>query len=201
MVVNSEGGDFDEDDDDGDPDENASDINSPAAPRETATPAAPGTVLKKKREILAENAEARTTDEKRYSHKFAGVKERKGSGRIVCLPPPHRKCALSPGHQRGQAACAQTCLEVCRADFLKKKTHVPYPPPLSPSPPSIPSVSMNAVKRKLAFLCSCGVLNFPLHAQPLTTTTEKFKPTLLTHSPGKIKKKKSCLSPPLPVLF
>lgn len=44
MVVNSEGGDFDEDDDDGDPDENASDINSPAAPRETATPAAPGTV-------------------------------------------------------------------------------------------------------------------------------------------------------------
>ncbi|XP_056884416.1 chromodomain-helicase-DNA-binding protein 3 isoform X6 [Takifugu flavidus] len=41
MVVNSEGGDFDEDDDDGDPDENASDINSPAAPRETATPAAP----------------------------------------------------------------------------------------------------------------------------------------------------------------
>ncbi|XP_073330820.1 chromodomain-helicase-DNA-binding protein 3 isoform X2 [Pagrus major] len=42
MVVNSEGGDFDEeDDDDGDLDENASDINSPAAPRETATPAAP----------------------------------------------------------------------------------------------------------------------------------------------------------------
>ena len=46
MVVNSEGGDFDEEDDDGDPDENASDINSPAAPRETATPAAPGTVKK-----------------------------------------------------------------------------------------------------------------------------------------------------------
>ncbi len=47
MVVNSEGGDFDEeDDDDGDLDENASDINSPAAPRETATPAAPGTVKK-----------------------------------------------------------------------------------------------------------------------------------------------------------
>ncbi|XP_076016195.1 chromodomain-helicase-DNA-binding protein 3 isoform X6 [Genypterus blacodes] len=42
MVVNSEGGDFDEeDDDDGDLDENASDINSPAAPRETAPPAAP----------------------------------------------------------------------------------------------------------------------------------------------------------------
>ncbi|KAJ4948480.1 hypothetical protein JOQ06_020014 [Pogonophryne albipinna] len=40
MVVNSEGGDFDEEDDEGDPD--ASDINSPAAPRETATPAAPG---------------------------------------------------------------------------------------------------------------------------------------------------------------
>ncbi|XP_031145676.1 chromodomain-helicase-DNA-binding protein 3 isoform X5 [Sander lucioperca] len=40
MVVNSEGGDFDEDDD-RDLDENASDINSPAAPRETATPAAP----------------------------------------------------------------------------------------------------------------------------------------------------------------
>lgn len=48
MVVNSEGGDFDEeDDDDGDLDENASDINSPAAPRETATPAAPGTVKEK----------------------------------------------------------------------------------------------------------------------------------------------------------
>uniref|UniRef100_A0A673B639 Chromodomain helicase DNA binding protein 3 n=1 Tax=Sphaeramia orbicularis TaxID=375764 RepID=A0A673B639_9TELE len=39
MVVNSEGGDFDEEDDDGDPDENASDIQSPAAPRETATAA------------------------------------------------------------------------------------------------------------------------------------------------------------------
>lgn len=71
MVVNSEGGDFDEeDDDDGDPDENASDINSPAAPRETATPAAPGTV--KKREILADNAEARTSDETHYSSKFGG---------------------------------------------------------------------------------------------------------------------------------
>ncbi|XP_048883208.1 LOW QUALITY PROTEIN: chromodomain-helicase-DNA-binding protein 3 [Brienomyrus brachyistius] len=41
MVVNSEGGDFDEEEDDGDLDENASDINSPAAPRETATRAAP----------------------------------------------------------------------------------------------------------------------------------------------------------------
>ncbi|XP_043954188.1 chromodomain-helicase-DNA-binding protein 3 [Gambusia affinis] len=42
MVVNSEGGDFDEEDneDDGELDENASDINSPAAPRETATPPA-----------------------------------------------------------------------------------------------------------------------------------------------------------------
>ncbi|XP_008433720.2 chromodomain-helicase-DNA-binding protein 3 isoform X4 [Poecilia reticulata] len=42
MVVNSEGGDFDEEDDedDGALDENASDINSPAAPRETATPPA-----------------------------------------------------------------------------------------------------------------------------------------------------------------
>ncbi|XP_023804795.1 chromodomain-helicase-DNA-binding protein 3 isoform X5 [Oryzias latipes] len=41
LVVNSEGGDFDEEDDDGDLNENASDINSPAAPRETATVAAP----------------------------------------------------------------------------------------------------------------------------------------------------------------
>lgn len=50
MVVNSEGGDFDEDEDDGEPlDENASDINSPAALRETATPAAPGTVPEKKK--------------------------------------------------------------------------------------------------------------------------------------------------------
>lgn len=39
-VVHSEGGDFDEEDDEGDLDENASDINSPAAPRETATAAA-----------------------------------------------------------------------------------------------------------------------------------------------------------------
>ncbi|XP_064184930.1 chromodomain-helicase-DNA-binding protein 3 isoform X2 [Anguilla rostrata] len=39
MVVNSEGGDFDEED--GDLEENASDINSPVAPRETATRAAP----------------------------------------------------------------------------------------------------------------------------------------------------------------
>lgn len=80
MVVNSEGGDFDEeDDDDGDPDENASDINSPAAPRETATPAAPGTV-KKKREILADNAEARTSDE-HYSNKFGG-----GEAGRLCPP-------------------------------------------------------------------------------------------------------------------
>ncbi|XP_028856900.1 chromodomain-helicase-DNA-binding protein 3 isoform X3 [Denticeps clupeoides] len=44
MLANSEGGDFDEEDDDdgdGDLDENASDINSPAAPRETAAVAAP----------------------------------------------------------------------------------------------------------------------------------------------------------------
>uniref|UniRef100_A0A6Q2X3Y5 DNA helicase n=1 Tax=Esox lucius TaxID=8010 RepID=A0A6Q2X3Y5_ESOLU len=42
MLVNSEGGDFDEEEeDDGDLDENASDINSPAAPQETATLAAP----------------------------------------------------------------------------------------------------------------------------------------------------------------
>ncbi|XP_009301392.1 chromodomain-helicase-DNA-binding protein 3 isoform X1 [Danio rerio] len=41
-AVNSEGGDFDEEEeDDGDLDENASDINSPAAPRETAARAAP----------------------------------------------------------------------------------------------------------------------------------------------------------------
>lgn len=100
MVVNSEGGDFDEDDDDGDPDENASDINSPAAPRETATPAAPGTVSKK-REILADNAEARTTDEKRYSNKFGREKGREADGLCVCpvppSPPPQRKSALSPG--------------------------------------------------------------------------------------------------------
>lgn len=42
MLVNSKGGDFDEEEDDGDLDENASDINSPAAPQETATLAAPG---------------------------------------------------------------------------------------------------------------------------------------------------------------
>ncbi|KAF5905416.1 chromodomain-helicase-DNA-binding protein 3 isoform X3, partial [Clarias magur] len=42
MAVNSEGGDFDEEEeDDGELDENASDINSPAAPRETAALAAP----------------------------------------------------------------------------------------------------------------------------------------------------------------
>lgn len=40
-AVNSEGGDFDEEEDDGDLDENASDINSPAAPTETAARAAP----------------------------------------------------------------------------------------------------------------------------------------------------------------
>ncbi|XP_060797598.1 chromodomain-helicase-DNA-binding protein 3 isoform X2 [Neoarius graeffei] len=42
MAVNSEGGDFDEEEeDDGELDENASDINSPAAPRETAALTAP----------------------------------------------------------------------------------------------------------------------------------------------------------------
>lgn len=45
MVVNFEGGDFDEEEeDDRELDENASDINSPAAPRETAAAAAPGTI-------------------------------------------------------------------------------------------------------------------------------------------------------------
>lgn len=45
MAVNSEGGDFDEEEeDDGELDENASDINSPAAPREIAALSAPGTV-------------------------------------------------------------------------------------------------------------------------------------------------------------
>lgn len=45
MAVNSEGGDFDEEEeDDGELDENASDINSPVALRETAAAAAPGTV-------------------------------------------------------------------------------------------------------------------------------------------------------------
>lgn len=67
MVVNSEGGDFDEEDDDGDLDENASDINSPAAPRETATPAAPGTVKNGK---LADRSGARTRN-KKYTHSRA----------------------------------------------------------------------------------------------------------------------------------
>lgn len=62
MVVNSEGGDFDEEDDDGDLDENASDINSPAAPRETATAAAPGTVRK-----LADKSGARTANKNTLS--------------------------------------------------------------------------------------------------------------------------------------
>lgn len=66
-VVNSEGGDFDEEDDDGDLDENASDINSPAAPRETATPAAPGTVKNGK---LADRSGARTRN-KKYTHSRA----------------------------------------------------------------------------------------------------------------------------------
>ncbi|KAI5609911.1 chromodomain-helicase-DNA-binding protein 3 isoform X1, partial [Silurus asotus] len=45
MAVNSEGGDFDEEDEDeGELDENASDINSPAAPRETAALTAPDDV-------------------------------------------------------------------------------------------------------------------------------------------------------------
>lgn len=68
MVVNSEGGDFDEeDDDDGDLDENASDINSPAAPRETATPAAPGTVKQERGEEKKKNW--RTSRERAFRNK------------------------------------------------------------------------------------------------------------------------------------
>lgn len=67
MVVNSEGGDFDEEDDDGggggDLDENASDINSPAAPRETAAAAAPGTVSE---DGPADESEARTRTAKTH---------------------------------------------------------------------------------------------------------------------------------------
>lgn len=73
MVVNSEGGDFDEEDDDGDLDENASDINSPAAPRETATPAAPGTVKEK----LADKSGARAhTKLKKPTFLVGGERER-----------------------------------------------------------------------------------------------------------------------------
>lgn len=65
MLANSEGGDFDEEEeDDGDLDENASDINSPAAPRETATLAAPGTVG-----TLAKDSGARTQNTNTFSHK------------------------------------------------------------------------------------------------------------------------------------
>lgn len=77
MVVNSEGGDFDEedDDDDGDLDGNASDINSPAAPRETATAAAPGTVREKEEEKVADKSH-----QQEEKHKF--VEQKKG---VACL--------------------------------------------------------------------------------------------------------------------
>lgn len=88
MVVNSEGGDFDEeDDDDGDPDENASDINSPAAPRETATPAAPGTVKKKGKYW-------RTTRKRVPQMKTTIAINWVQGDQAGCVPP--RKSALSP---------------------------------------------------------------------------------------------------------
>ncbi|XP_061093053.1 chromodomain-helicase-DNA-binding protein 3 isoform X3 [Conger conger] len=64
MVVNSEGGDFDEED--GDLDENASDINSPVAPRETATRAAPD-----------ECEEGETSDRDKTTKKKRGPKKKK----------------------------------------------------------------------------------------------------------------------------
>ncbi|XP_007248103.3 chromodomain-helicase-DNA-binding protein 3 isoform X2 [Astyanax mexicanus] len=68
MAVNSEGGDFDEEEeDDGDLDENASDINSPAAPRETAALAAPDDV----------EDEGRTPDRDSLGKKKRGPKKKK----------------------------------------------------------------------------------------------------------------------------
>lgn len=79
MVVNSEGGDFDEDDEDedgggggGEPDDgNASDINSPAAPRESATAVAPGTVQERRggvrKVVVAATAGTSRTNKKRYT--------------------------------------------------------------------------------------------------------------------------------------
>lgn len=117
------------------------------------------------------------------------------------VPPPPQMCSFSRSvTTEDKRRARRPASKFADPIFLKKKTHVPYPP--SPSPPSTPSVSMNAVKRKLGFLCSCGVLNFPLHAQPLTTT-EKFKPTLLTHSPllAKFKKGKKLFVAPPPSFF
>ncbi|CAB1345255.1 unnamed protein product [Coregonus sp. 'balchen'] len=80
MLVNSKGGDFDEEDEDhGDLDENASDINSPAAPRETATLAAPERDSERERDY-GENSDSAASDftgEKKKKKKHKEKKEKK----------------------------------------------------------------------------------------------------------------------------
>lgn len=123
MVVNSEGGDFDEDDDDdGDPDGNASDINSPAAPRETAAAAAaaaaaaPGTVK--------EGLNWRTSRRRAHHGETArgsGSKGHAGSSRDPQLVPQIR---AYPAYQRGRVWCAQGEKNKCRSAGFPKKAHV-----------------------------------------------------------------------------
>lgn len=119
MVVNSEGGDFDEEDDDeGDPDENASDINSPAAPRETATPAAPGTV--KKEEKLADKLKARTRKESRTN--FEERKGHVGSSRNPQFVP-QISASLGPVRsRRRQTWCARRKNELGSPDLQRTGT-------------------------------------------------------------------------------
>lgn len=71
MAVNSEGGDFDEEEeDDGELDENASDINSPAAPREIAALSAPGTVHTPDPEEKKTHTHAQSLTSYRYSKRY-----------------------------------------------------------------------------------------------------------------------------------
>lgn len=121
MVVNSEGGDFDEEDDDeGDLDENASDINSPAAPREIATPAAPGTVKEKTGgQVGGAHAKRKNT---LTSAKFV-ESGHAGSSRNPRLVP---QIYASPfpvrysREQRGQAKCARWKIQLIKSRFLLK---------------------------------------------------------------------------------
>lgn len=176
MVVNSEGGDFDEEDDDeGDPDENASDINSPAAPRETATPAAPGTV--KKEEKLADKLKARTRKESR-TH-FEECKGHVGSSRNPQFVP--QICAsLGPVRsRRRQTWCARRKIELGSPDLQRTGTCLMSP--LSQCCHRCREAfenKHNSIKTQMR-LCCCRLYFFPLHFLRSTShhQQQNFKPT------------------------
>lgn len=179
MVVNSEGGDFDEeDDDDGDPDEIASDINSPAAPRETATPAAPGTLKKK--------GKYRRTTRKRVPQMDNTIAINSVEGRQADWVPQQicaLRCVSSEDKRRARRPASKF------ADPIAEKQDT-----RSTSPPQCPRTLS---KENWRFCADAGFLS-PSSSRTTPTRREKLQPTRHRRFPSRTllslqNLKKSCL--------